>query len=146
MSVAGQRDGCGFGRFHDGDRPAVRFSRGGGSAPALPAYEGQFNLPCVHAMTICTATHTTESVTHDSDPCKSSCAGVSFSVQSMSTGNDAEGNCTFSWTVARSRGSATDEIADSATVSCGGDKTIEFTCGDSSDCVGFKLHLKCTSS
>jgi len=97
-------------------------------------------------MAICTPSYTTEHINYTTGECKTACASVSFSVQSMSTGNDAEGNCTFSWTVARSRGSATDEIADSATVSCGGDKTIEFTCGDSSDCVGFKLHLKCTSS
>ena len=55
-------------------------------------------------------------------------------------------DCTFAWTVARSNGVKTDEITGNKTVECDGQKTIEVNCDDSSGCVGFKLHLKCTSS
>ena len=94
-------------------------------------------------MTACTPSYTTEVVPHDASPCMELCANVTFTVDSVDTGNSPNGDCTFDWSVTRSGGADPKTLTGSAKVACPGTKTIELYCDSTETCVGFKLHLTC---
>ena len=91
----------------------------------------------------CTPSYSTQIVAHDSPPCNEICAGVTFSVESITTGNDREGQCTFEWNVTRSNGLTSTTLSGSTTVPCGGNKTVDLHCDSGGGCVGFRIHLSC---
>lgn len=94
------------------------------------------------AMTKCSPSYHTEIVNHTDPGCMRLCSGVSFTVNSVTTGNESDGSCTFSWNLSRSDGAS---MTGSATVPCGGQKVVDFFCDSGGACVGFKLHLSCTT-
>ncbi|MEM9382978.1 MAG: hypothetical protein AAGB93_23720 [Planctomycetota bacterium] len=68
------------------------------------------------------------------------CAGISFTVHSVTTGNNKDGSCTFSWSISRSDG---EMMRGSESVPCGEKRSVEFFCDSGGSCVGFRLNLVC---
>ena len=99
-------------------------------------------------MTTCNATYTTTLIPLVPGACAAACEGVEFTVVSVASTVNAEGNYEFEWEVKRTKtdssGSTSTTFSGEETVGCPGEKEIILYCDKAKNCPRFKLTLTCT--
>lgn len=74
-------------------------------------------------------------------PCVQTCAGVTFTINQIREGVDADGNCSWFYAVTRNPDGA--EFSDTVTLSCPDSKVVTLYCDAAETCAYLEITLTC---